>query len=80
MVHRVAKSVVDFGRMGGGTVDQGRHAGRGPAALGQAGVAAVQVVGQRFLEQAHGLRGQAGEQRGMPVDHCAFGMVQHLVR
>ena len=80
VVHRIAEAVVHLGGMGRRAVDQGCGTRGGRAAQGQACIAPVQVFGHRGLQHLNRRHGQAGIERGIPVDHGALRVVQHFGR
>ena len=80
VIDAVAEDVVDLDRVRGRAVDQRRGADGRPAAEREAGRAAIELVGERALEQRRGRHDRAGEERGVPVDHRALGVMQHVRR
>jgi hypothetical protein len=80
MVDAFAEDVVDFGGMRRRAVDdRGRAHARAPP-VRQPGAAFSDLLGERTLEQRGGRNDRAGEERRVPVDHGALGVVQDLGR
>ncbi len=80
MVDAFAENVVHLERVRSRAVDEGRGPHRRAPAQGEMRVTEVQLPGESALEQHRRRNHGSGKQRGVPIDHRAFGVVQHIGR
>jgi hypothetical protein len=79
VVDRVAEDVVELHRMRDAAVDPGRRRRESGGALpGQARLPVPQFSGMRLHQLDARRDGDAGEERGEPVDQCALRVVRHF--
>ena len=80
MVDALAENVVHLECVRGRAVDERRGSYRRAPAQGEMRVTEVQLPGESALEQHRRRNHGSGKQRGVPIDHRAFGVVQHIGR
>ena len=78
VVARVAVDVVELDRMRRGTVDQRRDACGGAPSLPQPRSPAIEIFGERLLQQRRRRAQAARQQRRIPIDHRTLRVMHYF--